>query len=564
MHKKISNSLLIAVLMLVLLALTACGGDSSQTSQINGATSKTETDQKEEVVNSEAAEEELVSSENIEEQEDFVFEGTDVFEGNHFDGMLWGYYEEEGYEYSGSFDDSALFRQDMEYSTLSTEYGDIEVSVLPLTLQMGQYTHFMDSMFYEDEVYYPYTEEGKAAFRKLYMEEFGDLTEGDFQKIEKILRLNVAEMTFVEPDGNTRMGMFTYEINENKVAFYSLSIDEQYNILVGEEPFVQCDFMHDGGKLMLACQGIQRNYLTNGYHVEDPSLTFAGYALNEKNQYMDLEGFAFFQYGIDQDISVYVELANDESPVDPAIELDTETGSFTLSWTQRWVLTESGWDTVDDPQQISGTIIPVTNYGFTNYTGFIMKIDGIFYHYLMSMEEYDERRYSSVEEAENLTDFQLETLTIAKRNILKELEEACQKEGLAVSIDYETGKVNMEANFLFETDSYELSEEGKKYVDTFVDIYTAVILKDDYVPYLSEIIVEGHTDTAGSYSYNQTLSQNRADSIKSQAINRNSAIESIIHSEGCSYDYPIYNEDGSVNMDASRRVTFRFVLVDRS
>ena len=37
-------------------------------------------------------------------------------------------------------------------------------------------------------------------------------------------------------------------------------------------------------------------------------------------------------------------------------------------------------------------------------------------------------------------------------------------------------------------------------------------------------------------------------------------LEEYITTKGFSYDKPIFAEDGSVNMDASRRVEFRFIL----
>ncbi len=35
---------------------------------------------------------------------------------------------------------------------------------------------------------------------------------------------------------------------------------------------------------------------------------------------------------------------------------------------------------------------------------------------------------------------------------------------------------------------------------------------------------------------------------------------SIIKSKGYSFDDPVYNDDGTINMEASRRVVFKFVL----
>ena len=67
-------------------------------------------------------------------------------------------------------------------------------------------------------------------------------------------------------------------------------------------------------------------------------------------------------------------------------------------------------------------------------------------------------------------------------------------------------------------------------------------------------------NTDGTYDYNMTLSENRAGAVADYCIAKNGNLASIISTKGYSYDNPVYNEDGSVDMAASRRVTFRFVL----
>ena len=120
--------------------------------------------------------------------------------------------------------------------------------------------------------------------------------------------------------------------------------------------------------------------------------------------------------------------------------------------------------------------------------------------------------------------------------------------------------MNLEASFLFATNSYELSADGQEYLNAFMDVYVSVVMKEEYSAYVSSIIVEGHTDTSGTYSYNMTLSQNRADTVANHCIAQYAQMAGIIRATGCSYDFPVYNADGSVNMAASRRVTFRFEL----
>jgi len=492
-----------------------------------------------------------------------VLTGNDVFQGKRYEEMLWGYYEFENYQYSGSFDNTAEFREDMKYIGFPSQYGEKMLSALPIDMHLGRYAHFMSSFTYEGKYYNAYTEKGKAMFRKAYMEAFGDLSEEDFEKIEKIMNLMVAEVSLIFENGATQSAMFAYEIEDNMLLLYEVSIDEEFNIEMGKEPVLEYEFLHDGGKLMLAYEDVQRNYRVYGYDDTDVSLTFSGYARNKKDQYKDIEGIAAFQYNKDEPIDVYVELENGESPVDPVLEIDTETGKFTLSWEKRWTERTGYWDEMDDPTTITGTVIPCVDYGFVDYSGCILIIDGKQYRYLMSDQEYNEIHYDDLTDDEDLSESEKEELTETKNSILKDLEKAFEDAGIDIAVDYDSGKIALEANFLFDVNSYELSEDGKEYLDTFTDIYTAVVLNEDYSAYISRIVVEGHTDTNGSYSLNQTLSQNRADAVAQRCISRNAAIENVIEANGCAYDYPVYNDDGTVNMDASRRVTFRFVLTGR-
>lgn len=548
MKKRFSKILSVLLLMALLAAmLVGCGGKEKDTD-------KDETESTTPTVGNQPAGDQGQTGNQPQKP---VLSGTDVFGGNHFDEMLWGYYEADCYEYNGSKEDSKVFRENMEYLKTKTAYSELEVSALPVSIHLGDYAHFMSGFSYEGKIYDTFTEQGRAMFRKAYMAKNGDLTEEDFQKIEKILRLKVADCTFVEPSGNARISKLAYKIQGSTLSLYELSIDDKYNITIGDKPWAEYEFLHDGGKLTLAYKTLQRSYMTNGYKETDKNLYICGYAQDKK--YADLEGFAFFQYQSEEETSIYVDLSNNESPVDAKMELNKATGEFTLSWTQRWVKTEKGLEKQDDAKTISGKIVPCTSYG-TRYTGFFLFVDGTCYRYLMSEQEYQERLYSNIADSDKLTDKERDELTDTKVNILTELEAAFKDNGVNVNIDADSGKIAVEANFLFATGSYEISQEGQDYLKKFVDIYTSVVMKAEYAKYMAGIVIEGHTDTSGSYSLNQTLSQNRADAVAQCCIAQNPAIKDIIQATGCSYDYPVYNADGTVNMAQSRRVTFRFLL----
>lgn len=155
-----------------------------------------------------------------------------------------------------------------------------------------------------------------------------------------------------------------------------------------------------------------------------------------------------------------------------------------------------------------------------------------------------------------------------KTNLLLDLKFAFEKAGLTVQIDEATGEIALDAAVLFGTDESAVSEEGKALLKQFVEIYSFVLLHERYDGFISQIIIEGHTDTQGEYDYNMTLSQARADSVRDFCLSAESGIEdvqrseleSLLKAEGYSFDKPIYDENGEVDLAASRRVTFRFLI----
>ena len=126
----------------------------------------------------------------------------------------------------------------------------------------------------------------------------------------------------------------------------------------------------------------------------------------------------------------------------------------------------------------------------------------------------------------------------------------------------------LDSAILFDTDESVVSDEGKEFLTEFLPIYTSVIFDKKYKGFVSKIMVEGHTDTEGSYEYNEKLSQDRADNVKDFCKSGESGISaevqntfnSMVESKGYSFDRPIKDSNGNIDMDASRRVTFRFLI----
>ncbi|MBS5509960.1 MAG: OmpA family protein [Clostridium sp.] len=166
---------------------------------------------------------------------------------------------------------------------------------------------------------------------------------------------------------------------------------------------------------------------------------------------------------------------------------------------------------------------------------------------------------------------QLDRIIGVKSNLIEDLKKAFDGTDLKVSVDPQTGAITFDSSILFDVNMYDLKPSGEEFLEAFLPRYLNVLLQDEYKSYISEIIIEGHTDTNGTYMHNLELSQERALSVATFCLKDDTTIlspeerdslRSIVTANGKSFSNPIYNADGSVNLEASRRVEFKFRLKD--
>lgn len=166
---------------------------------------------------------------------------------------------------------------------------------------------------------------------------------------------------------------------------------------------------------------------------------------------------------------------------------------------------------------------------------------------------------------------QLDKLVGVRADLVHALIVALEASDITGASVDESGAIVFDSSMMFDTDRYELKNVGKDFLDSFIPNYLSVLMSEEYAPFVSQIIIEGHTDTSGSFLNNMELSQNRAyavldyilsdkfTGITNAAKNR---LEEIVTVNGRSYSDPIYRADGSVNMAASRRVVIKFRMND--
>lgn len=176
---------------------------------------------------------------------------------------------------------------------------------------------------------------------------------------------------------------------------------------------------------------------------------------------------------------------------------------------------------------------------------------------------------ASQKEALEAQTAKIDNLVGVRTQIVSELSSALAASGLKATVDPTSGDITLDSTVFFETASSTIKEDGKTMLNQFIPVYLSVLLQDKYKDYLGQIIIEGHTDTSGSYIMNLELSQNRALSVVKYCLEMNGLtdaqremLRSILTAQGRSYSNPIYNADGTVNMNQSRRVEFKFSLRD--
>lgn len=170
---------------------------------------------------------------------------------------------------------------------------------------------------------------------------------------------------------------------------------------------------------------------------------------------------------------------------------------------------------------------------------------------------------------------QLEQMVGVKAQIVQQLSSALRKSGIDVSVDEQTGAIALPSQMLFTTNSATLSDGGQKYLRRFLPVYLDVLLSDEFRSYVAEIIIEGHTDSNGTYLHNLQLSQERAlsvanyvlgDSFMSDTLGLNASAKKtllgLVTASGRSFSAPVLDANGDEDQNASRRVEIKFRLKD--
>lgn len=180
-----------------------------------------------------------------------------------------------------------------------------------------------------------------------------------------------------------------------------------------------------------------------------------------------------------------------------------------------------------------------------------------------------ENSLNEMQLAMNQQQQQIDDLLGVRTQIIQDLSAAFAQSRLNVKVNEDTGDIMLDSTLLFQTGDDVLLPAGQAQLAQLIPVYLSVLLRPEYEAYVSEIVIEGHTDSRGSYLTNLQLSQDRALGVATYCLDlpgltvqQRQKLQSILTAKGRSYSDRIYYPDGSENMDLSRRVEIQFRLKD--
>lgn len=187
----------------------------------------------------------------------------------------------------------------------------------------------------------------------------------------------------------------------------------------------------------------------------------------------------------------------------------------------------------------------------------------------MTQEELD-AAYLEIERAREelaATKSELQDIVGIRTDIIGELQSKFNNSSMKV--DAQTGSITFSSDVLFAYNSSTLTDSSKDTLKGIIPMYLEVLLQDSYRSYVAEIIIEGHTDTIGSYQSNMVLSYDRASAVAQFCMDSRNGLseekilqlQRLLTVNGKSFSSPIHLGPGlGVNMEASRRVEIKFRL----
>lgn len=161
----------------------------------------------------------------------------------------------------------------------------------------------------------------------------------------------------------------------------------------------------------------------------------------------------------------------------------------------------------------------------------------------------------------DLTKARIQNLTGIRIQVIEALKE---KLGDSIAVDAQSGAIRLPSNVLFEVGQHTLRPQSVAQLQKTLMPYFEVLLGDKEIrKHIDRIIIEGHTDSSGSYMYNLFLSQQRALSVMEQIYQwegiDKELLQKYLSASGRSYSDRVY-KNGKEDKEASRRIEIKFSI----
>lgn len=152
-----------------------------------------------------------------------------------------------------------------------------------------------------------------------------------------------------------------------------------------------------------------------------------------------------------------------------------------------------------------------------------------------------------------------------------------KEQKIEATVDTLTGQVKISDLELFDLNSYNLSDRGKKYLDRFIPIYIDTIFSNPKLyNKISNVVIQGHTDSQmfksvpsqeEQFTKNMDLSLKRANAVAEYIFrtgynkNYTGKLTKTLVVEGKSFTEPVII-DGKEDYAKSRRVELKLIVKD--
>lgn len=382
--------------------------------------------------------------------------------------------------------------------------------------------------------------------------------EGNFRQVED---REVAVLGFIK-DGKIATIPCSYEVSANKVKYTVLtetgSSAEDFSYEVDGAAF-EYEFSLCGPYLTLT-DGTDTLKLTAYSFTENnkSETTMHGYSTEKTPLIDELDYFASQQdslinYAVSKDGSYY------------------KNSAFKLSDDGRCTVYLSYTDAQGKEQNVIrqyAYIAQCSGYPYLNSFGIMLFDEGKIYDYTDDVTEREARILKSEGiDTDALDEETIKEIAEKKEDLYDALYNEFKANGITVQINRSTGEIAMDATVLFGGDSAELTDEGKEFLNKFIKAYTSIIYDEKYDGFIAKTIVEGHIApiSGATYESGMPLSEQRAKNVKDYCLSGEtgadtSKLAATMETVGYSQSRPVYDADGNVDIEACRRVSFRFVV----